>query len=125
MRSSVAKRVAAASAAVGLTLVGLAVVPAVASAAPAGGGEQLCVTGDADYSAVLQWPNRGGMETTVVTPGQCSPWGPGDRGELIVVLADYNGATINLGHYFAAGFDETATAYGRVGAGTEGFSLHF
>ncbi|QUQ68323.1 hypothetical protein [Kutzneria sp. CA-103260] len=123
MRSSVAKRTAAASAAVGLALVGLAVVPAVASAAPAAGGAQLCVDRFADYSAVMQWPNRGGMETTVTGPGQCSNWGPGDAGELIVVLAFYNGAQINLGHFQASGRGDNVEAVGRVSDGTEGINL--
>jgi len=119
MRSSVAKRTAAVLTALGLGFV----APAVSSAAPAGGGVQLCVDRLADYSAVLQWPYRGGMETFVISPGQCSDWGPGNAGELIVVLADYNGAQINIGHFLATGRGDSVEAVGRVSAGTEGINL--
>ncbi|WP_043726181.1 hypothetical protein [Kutzneria sp. 744] len=83
------------------------------------------VASDSDYTAVLQWPNRGGMETTVVEPGRCSSAGPDERGDLIVVLANYRGATINLGHWFGGGFNETAYAHGQFGAGTAGFQVRF
>lgn len=116
---------AKAAATLALPVVALTVAPVVADAAPAGGGAALCVDGGADYSAVLQWPNRGGMETTVVEPGQCSAWGPDDRGELIVVLANYRGATINLGHWFGGGFYETAHAHGTFVAGTANFTVDF
>ncbi|MFC0546004.1 hypothetical protein [Kutzneria chonburiensis] len=116
MRASVA---AAAIAALGLTVV----APAVSSAAPAGGGAQLCVDRLADYSASLQWPSRGGQETFVIRPGQCSNWGPGDAGELIVVLASYNGATVNIGHFYATGRGDQVEAVGRFSNGTEGINL--
>ena len=119
MRALVAKTLAA----LALPAVGLLAVPAVADAAPASDGAALCVSGDADYTAVLQWPNRDGFETRVVTPGNCSTWGWNDPGELIVVLADYNGATINLGHFIGNGGQQVAVANGRVGAGTEHFSV--
>jgi hypothetical protein len=116
MRASVA---AAAIAALGLSIV----APAVATAAPAGGGAQLCVDRFADYSAVMQWPNRGGQETFVLRPGQCSGWGPGYAGELIVVLGIYNGATVNIGHFFATERGDDVEAVGRFSNGTEGINL--
>ncbi len=116
-------RASVASAAVGLTLVGLATVPAVATAAPAGGSVRLCVDRFADYSAVLQWPNRGGMETVTIGPGGCSDWGPANGGELLVVLANHNGAVINIGHFNASGGSNDVEAVGRVSAGTEGINL--
>ncbi|HTI26721.1 MAG TPA: hypothetical protein VL652_37395 [Kutzneria sp.] len=116
MRATVAT---AAIAALGLSIV----APAAASAAPAGGGAQLCVDRFADYDALLQWPNRGGQETFGIRPGQCSAWGPGDAGELIIVLAVYNGATVNIGHFFATGRGDSVEAVGRFSNGTEGINL--
>ena len=107
-----------------ITALGLGIVaPAVAAAAPAGGGAQLCVDRFADYNAVLQWPSRGGQETFAIRPGQCSDWGPANAGELIVVLADYRGAQINIGHFTATGRWDSVEAVGRVDAGTEGINL--
>lgn len=116
MRASVT---AATIAALGLGIV----APAVASAAPAGGGAQLCVCRFSDFSAIMQRPNRGGQETFVIRLGQCSGWGPGNAGELIVVLAVYNGTTINIGHFFATGRGDSVEAVDRVSNGTEGINL--
>jgi hypothetical protein len=76
-----------------------------------------------DNSASLQWPNRGGQETFVIRPGQCSDWGPGDAGELIVVVAVYNGATVNIGHFYATGRGDNVEAVGRFSNGAEGINL--
>ncbi|MEV6605018.1 hypothetical protein [Kutzneria sp. NPDC051319] len=119
MLSSAAKATAATMAAVGLGLV----APVVATAAPAASGVRLCVDRFADYDAVLQWPNRGGMETVGIRPGQCSDRGPASPGELIVVLAFYRGATINIGHFSASSRGDDVEAVGRVADGTEGINL--
>ncbi|SDY19067.1 hypothetical protein SAMN05216215_1021100 [Saccharopolyspora shandongensis] len=56
----------------------LAGATATASAAPATGNVEICVDGGTDYSAVLQRPSRGNLETAVTFPGKCSSWGPED-----------------------------------------------
>jgi hypothetical protein len=123
MRSSMVRRVSTAATAAGLISLGLTLVPAVASAAPATGSAALCVDSGADYSAALQWPNRGGLETTAVLPGKCSSWGPDDAGQAIVILANKNGALFNLGNFTGDGSTQIAYAHGAVGAGTENFTV--
>jgi hypothetical protein len=123
MVSLLVKKSAFAIAAAGLLGLGLAALPSAASAAPATGASYLCVTRGSDFSAVLQYPNRGGLETVVITPGSCSVSGPDDAGQTIVVLGNYNGAVFNLGNFTGTGGRQNVQVFGAVGAGTESFTV--
>ncbi|MER6540702.1 hypothetical protein ABT215_44580 [Streptomyces sp900105755] len=60
---------------------------------------QLCAQGD--YPAVLQFPNRGGMESTAVNPGQCNWWNwqSNNTWEPINVIDIYSHKTVGTVWY--------------------------
>jgi hypothetical protein len=50
----------------------ITLMPTTAQAAPQAASVTLC--SDGSFASVLQWPSRGGLETTVVNPGDCNTW---------------------------------------------------
>lgn len=79
------------------------------------GDVQLCAQGN--YAAVLQFPDRGGYESTVVSPGQCWKGHMGGNGsEPINVIGIYNTSsnTFKIGTVYFNG------STSGIGIGAEG-----
>jgi hypothetical protein len=122
MRSLMVKRVAVATAALGLAGFGLAFVPATASAAPDDLAKvTICVDSSSDYSVSLQAPDGG--STSTQSPGTCSAQYDMAAGTVLTVFAHYNENVINFSRFTAKGGPETATAHGSFGAGTENVTI--
>ncbi|MEE1938320.1 hypothetical protein V1L54_02650 [Streptomyces sp. TRM 70361] len=105
------RRMAAVAALTAGLLTALA-APAVADTSAAGGGLALC--NERAQSIHGEFPQRGGLTTTLIPPRTCwkSPLISGRSNEQVVVYAHYDGGhMLAVEHFF---FDSTAGWYART-----------